>query len=119
MDAVKLFVDDIRACPSGWHPARTVTEAIRVLATIPVKEISLDHDIQCCGSYDSAHHASEENFEPVARYIALMLETGAKLRVWIHTSNYTAGAKMAEIIGIEYGRVIYDPKAYGESGPGN
>lgn len=37
---IKLFVDDLRACPKGWVPARTVTEAIRILATQSVEEVS-------------------------------------------------------------------------------
>lgn len=98
---MKLYVDDIRACPEGWIPARTVTEAIRTLATLPIQEVSLDHDIACYLKRGQ-EHTSEETFEPVARYLALMLQTGAKIQVRIHTSNYPAGDKMADILGIEY-----------------
>jgi len=95
---LKLFVDDLRACPQGWVPARSVTEGIRILATMPVEEVSLDHDI-ACHLVMGREHLSAETFEPVARYIALMKERPA---VKIHTSNYPAGSKMAEILGIEY-----------------
>jgi hypothetical protein len=95
---MKLYVDDIRACPEGWIPARTVTEAIRILATMPIQEVSLDHDIACYLKRGQ-EHTSEESFEPVARYIALMNPRPA---VRIHTANYPAGDRMAEILGIEY-----------------
>lgn len=95
---MKLYVDDMRACPDGWVPARTVTEAIRILATLPIQEVSLDHDIQCDNG-PRPHHVSDETFEPVARYIALM---NPRPKVHIHTSNYPAGDRMAEILGIEY-----------------
>lgn len=42
---MKLYVDDLRKCPDGWVLARSVTEAIRILATQSVDEVSLDHDI--------------------------------------------------------------------------
>lgn len=85
-----------------------MTEAIRILATYPIDEVSLDHDIQChirAGAsvigpfYNAGDHTSEETFEPVARYIALM---NPRPKVQIHTSNYPAGDRMAEILGIEY-----------------
>lgn len=36
---IRLFVDDIRREPEGWVRARTVTEAIRLLATQDVEEV--------------------------------------------------------------------------------
>ena len=96
---MKLFVDDIRACPEGWILARTITEAIRYLATWSIEEISLDHDIQCDPPNGSLPHASWETFEPVARYIALMPK---RPKVSIHTANFPAGDKMADILGITY-----------------
>jgi len=48
---MKLFIDDIRNAPDdSWIVVRTVTGAIRALATMEVDVISLDHDI--------AHHVS-------------------------------------------------------------
>jgi len=96
---VKLFVDDFRKCPEGWALARTVTEAIRILATMPVEEVSLDHDIRQCAGKRCANR--NEVFEPVARYIALMPK---KPRVRFHTGNVQAAYKMADIIG-----TLYDP----------
>lgn len=42
---MKLFVDDLRPCPDGWVLAKTATEAISVLITGEVRELSLDHDL--------------------------------------------------------------------------
>ena len=115
---MKLFVDDIRKCPEGWHLARTVTEAIRVLSTIEAEEVSLDHDIACY-LVDGHQHTSGETFEPVARYLATMKKEwerenpdvdsglGWDMKVTFHTSNYEAGRKMADILGL-----LYKPRWY-------
>jgi hypothetical protein len=107
---LKVFVDDLRDCPKGWQVARTITEAIRILSTQPVEEVSLDHDIMA-----HVNVASEETFEPVARYLAVLnsiLELNNQIKVRIHTSNTTAGKVMADILGIEYNYKIYDLKDY-------
>lgn len=93
---MKLYVDDLRACPSGWHLARTNTEAIRLLASGYVEEISLDHDI-CSREHLTA--MSDETFCAVAYYIALMEK---KPLVRFHTGNIDAGIAMAKIIGCEF-----------------
>lgn len=94
MDGIRLFVDDIREAPEGWHLARTVTAAIRVLATAPVRvvEVSLDHDITHDGG------TCPESFEVVARYIALMPAEARPEKVFIHTANVAMAGKMKKII---------------------
>lgn len=118
---IKLFVDDLRECPKGWVPARTVTEAIRILATRDVDEISLDHDIQCQHEdqivedtgdetnpptifYKQREYTSPETFEPVARYLAVKkyAEGIRDTKITFHTSNPIGGKNMAEILGIDY-----------------
>ena len=118
---MKLFVDDVRACPNGWVLARTVTEAIRLIDTQVVEEVSLDHDI-ACRLVTGQEHTSNETFEPVARFISSWNSeipwTGGigsekdLIRVRIHTSNFVAGRKMADILGIEYDHYLYDEKDY-------
>jgi hypothetical protein len=105
---MKVFVDDLRPCPPGWELARSITEAIRFLATREVKEISLDHDIRHC---KFRKHWSLESFEPVAYYIACM-DSWSRPLVRIHTANVMAGQRMAEIIGMEYNNEIYDARNY-------
>lgn len=103
---MKLFVDDIRRAPEGWTPCRTNTEAIRLLATGNVEEISLDHDImvpEYGGNSASAKlviaRMSEETYQPVAYYLALMPR---KPVIRFHTGNVYMGQKMAEIIGVPF-----------------
>lgn len=97
---MKLYVDDLRKCPEGWQLARTVTEAIRILATGMVEKISLDHDIVSDGSGFYIH--MDESYEPIAYYIALMPK---KPIVRFHTANYDAGRNMARIIGCPFDHV--------------
>ena len=96
MNGIKLFVDDMRTAPEGWHRAHSVTEAIRILATVPVEIVSLDHDIVFF-TEDPADKTkpfarfsgefSEETFATVARYIAIMPDADRPRRVYIHTAN--------------------------------
>ena len=99
--SLKLFVDDIRECPEGWHPARTVTEAVRVLATMPVEVVSLDHDIET-QDYSGRRFNSMETFATVAYYLAAMCVDEQPKKVFIHTAN-PAGAKAMEAILENFG----------------
>lgn len=99
---MKLFVDDLRQCPTGWELARTNTEAIRILATGMVDLVSLDHDIYITYTPEDmiwAGSLSEETFKPVAYYISLMQK---KPEVVFHTANFTGGRMMADIIGVKF-----------------
>jgi len=42
---VKVFLDDERTTPKGWYRVYWPDEAIELLKTGKVKEISLDHDL--------------------------------------------------------------------------
>ncbi len=110
---MKLFVDDIRRCPEGWTPARTVTEAIRILATQDVEEVSLDHDI-CCEPASGVSHSSWETFEAVAWFLAAISHpmSDDRIKVRIHTANVAAGQRMADILGIDYNNEIFNPADY-------
>ena len=41
----RLYVDDLRPCPTGWIVARNFHEAINLLSNFQFVEVSLDHDI--------------------------------------------------------------------------
>ena len=110
---IKLFVDDIRPEPKGWHRVTTITEAIRMLASGMVDEVSLDHDI-CCKILESNtgdYHPSPETFFPVAQYLALMPKD-QRPKIRIHTSNFPMGERMAELLEIPYHNYIYNEKDY-------
>jgi hypothetical protein len=82
-------VDDVRQPHSGWALARTVKEAIHILETQPVEEISLDYMI---GNSD------EENFSPVARHIVSMPEAKRPKRVHIHTASAQGARDLRRIL---------------------
>ena len=92
---IKLFVDDVRVPPKEWQLARTITEAIRVLATVEVSEVSLDHDI-CYQNMDTGR-VPDETFEAVARYIVLMPKE-KRPTVKFHTANPVGEKKLKEIL---------------------
>ena len=92
---MKLFVDDERAAPKGWELARTVTEAIRILANNQVDIVSLDHDIIYHDEKGNSHLA-KETFEPVIHFIKLMPKKLRPHTVIIHTANPPAGIRMMQ-----------------------
>jgi len=42
---MKIYLDDIRTEPEGWVHAKTAVEAIELLRSNKVSEISLNHDL--------------------------------------------------------------------------
>ena len=108
---MKLFVDDLRnPYDDTWTLARTNTEAIRLLATGYVSEISVDHDI-CAPAYlelpdriKKRLRIGEETFQPVAYYLSVMPEAIRPTKIKFHTANPDGAAKMMSILktaGIE------------------
>lgn len=106
---MKLYVDDLRKCPDGWVLARTVTEAIRILATQDVTHVSLDHDISHSVEVNglARPYPCGETFEPVAWYIAVQNRLfrhealGHSRRIpciTIHTANPVGAEKMRAIL---------------------
>jgi hypothetical protein len=63
---LKLFVDDLRNPPTqDWMVARSYGEAVAVLSTAPVVEISLDHDLgEDKSGYDVAKWMIESDTWP-------------------------------------------------------
>lgn len=45
INIVKVYLDDERIAPDGWHQVRWPDEAIELLKTGVVTELSLDHDL--------------------------------------------------------------------------
>lgn len=85
---IKLYVDDIREAPVGWHLARTITEAIRILDQQEVTHLSVDHDIK---GYP------QESFEPVVRFAAQLPEQRRPL-VACHSGNAFAYDRYKDIL---------------------
>ena len=105
---MKLFVDDVRPAPNGFVLARTITKAVRILATAPepIELVSLDHDI----FYVTPELAitPDETFETVARYIAVLnyvesLKTDPYfIFVTCHSGNPCAAGKYESILGDKF-----------------
>ena len=101
---MKLYVDDLRKCPEGWTLARNNTEAIRLLATGYVTEVSVDHDI--CTPFSGEISApvrrrlqiGQETFEPVVYYIIAMDVDSRPEKVTIHSANMPASIQMLGLL---------------------
>ena len=110
----RLFVDDMRPIPTGWIGARSVSEAIAVLATLPIREVSLDHDIIYPRHGTDLYQAlSYETFRGVAYYIATMLPMPG---VRIHTANAGAAKTLCDILKLDFDKTykFYSPENYKE-----
>lgn len=102
---MRLYVDDLRKCPEGWTLARTNTEAIRLLASGYVEEISIDHDI--CTPFAGEISApvrrrlqiGQETFQPVVYYIVAMKPENRPKVITMHTANIEAGNRMINLLG--------------------
>lgn len=104
---MNLYVDEARPCPPGWTPARTINEALEVLATQAVAVVSLDYDIDLVVEVEvpsrrgtkkiRADARSPETWAAVARYLALM-PADARPTVQYHTANPAGEAAMRAIL---------------------
>ncbi len=73
MVKIKLWVDDVRQPPdSSWTVARSVTQAICMIAKFDPEVISIDHDIGHEAWIDDVYksYPCHETFEAVAWFIA-------------------------------------------------
>ena len=84
---MKIYLDDEREAPQGWHLLKTSDEAIGILRGGDVTEISLDHDLgddRAGTGYDVIlwieRAVVEEEFIPP--------------KIHIHTANSSARVKM-------------------------
>lgn len=100
--SILLWIDDWRPAPEGWHWARSNSEAIRILATVPVSEVSLDHDIS---HYISARECGQmhliecrDDFRATAYYILAMDPNKKPSRVVIHTGNPVGANEMRRLL---------------------
>ena len=84
---MKVYLDDERPTPPGWVGVRWPDEAIRLLESEEVSEISLDHDLG-------------DDERGTGYTVILWLEEAVALRgfvppaITIHTANASARQKM-------------------------
>ena len=84
---MKLYLDDLRDTPTGWHRVFWPDEAIRLLKTGCVKLVSLDHDLgdDTRGTGNTVFNWIEEE----------VFEHGFRPpEIIIHTSNPAARLRM-------------------------
>lgn len=71
---MRLWVDDLRPAPEGWEWVKSSAQAILVIKTGRVTEMSLDHDL-----------GGDDTTRPVVLY---MCEFGPwPDRVYVHSAN--------------------------------
>jgi hypothetical protein len=89
---VKVYLDDERPTPPGWVGVRWPDEAIRLLETGSITELSLDHDLG-------------DDTQGTGYTVILWLEEAVALRgfippvITIHTANASARQKM--LLGVQ------------------
>lgn len=96
---IKLFVDDLRVAPEGWVLARTITEAVRILANFNVELVSLDHDIVYVDERGAfTGKVAAENYTPVAYFIREMPTERLPQTIYIHTANPDGARSLFSIL---------------------
>lgn len=92
---MKVFLDDERPTPDGWHRVYWPDEVVQLLENETVEEISLDHDLG-----DDARGTGYDVILWIEEAVALRGFTPPKIRV--HSANSSAGDKMrAGVLAIE------------------
>ncbi len=84
---MKLYLDDEREAPPGWHLVKTSDEAIEFLKGGSVTEISLDHDL--------GDDESGTGYDVILWIEKTVVEEGfIPQKIHIHTANSSARVKM-------------------------
>jgi len=88
---LKLFLDDERATPEGWVRCYWPEDVIRLLETVTVSVVSLDHDLG-----DDAHGTGYDVLLWVEQAVVLSGFKPPKLQV--HSANSAARQRMLAAI---------------------
>lgn len=94
---MKVWHDDTRSAPEGWERARTNIEAIALLLTDDVEEISLDHDLGADdGDIFVAGHSPDGTGYDLVRW---MIDNDAvPPKVTVHSLSYHGRWRMANAL---------------------
>jgi hypothetical protein len=93
---MRVWLDDVREAPDGWAHVRTPDEAIELLNSGEVEEISLDHDLGL---------ATPES-EPTGYDVLVWLEQAIATEAWtypvptihVHSANPVGWRRMEQAI---------------------
>lgn len=88
---MKVFLDDERVAPEGWHHVRWPEEAIALLDAGGVDELSLDHDLG-----DDEHGTGYDVLLWLEEAVASRCFGPPRIRV--HSANVSARQKMEAAI---------------------
>ena len=88
---MKVYLDDERTTPEGWTRVYWPEEAINLLKTNQVKEISLDHDLG-----DDDHGTGYDVLLWIEE--AVVTEGFEPPEMYVHSANSSARAKMQQAI---------------------
>lgn len=86
----KLWLDDERPSPLGWAHARTARQAIDILDTCTVTEVSLDHDL---GDGQGSGYEVACWIEKAAKFGQI-----PRLRWSVHSANPVGKARMEQAL---------------------
>jgi hypothetical protein len=92
---MKLWLDDVRPAPEGWHWVRTAIEALMWMITGVVEEASLDHDL---GGVPANHGGTYDFSLPNGGdLVTWMVERNLfPHRITVHSWNVIAFARMVK-----------------------
>ena len=88
---MRVWLDDLREAPPGWVHARTPEQAIELLRTGEVTEISLDHDL---GLWEGEREVTGYD---VILWLECAVATEGLLppgTIRVHSANASAASKM-------------------------
>ena len=90
---MKIYLDDERETPEGWHRCYWPEEVIQLLKTQDVEVVSLDHDL---GEYDFSHTHPRTGYD-VIKWIEEQVATTDYVppKVFLHTANSAGRQRMA------------------------
>lgn len=112
----RLFVDDNREIPKGWHGARTVSDTIQYLHKFsPIAELSLDFDILFPQhGIDRYAMYSAENYSGVFYYLLALPKEKWPKKLIVHSTNSGAALSMVSLLGLTFEEVYkpYDKNNY-------
>jgi hypothetical protein len=93
---VRVWLDDVRETPEGWIHVKTPEEAIELLDSGEVEEISLDHDLGLATS------ESERTGYDVLAWLEEAVATGAWKHslpvIRVHSANPVGWRRMEQAI---------------------
>lgn len=91
---IKIWVDDIRQAPQGWHWCKSVNETIdliKLLGQNEIGEISLDHD-------SGIYYNQGKDYIKILDWIEESYGYSWKVPIHLHTQNAVGRENMERII---------------------